>query len=299
MMFVDQTLDPEQLRVVDAAVQAALTAGNVGHLPVIGFGEVTTVLAWPPHRPTHAVKRLPLFVDDAQLRHYVECVEEYLHALGALGVRVAPTTVERSGADDRGMRAFMVQPLAPASALLSSRLAMADSDAAGRLLTELCHVIVRSVGPTLGLDAQVSNWVVTTDGVEYIDVSTPMLRDGEGRDRLDARLTTSVYPAVLRPVLRRWVVASVLADYHDPRTVLRDVGANLHREGLGRHVPTLCDLARGRGIELSEREVHDHFVSNARMWRLLAGLRRADAWWQRVIRRRPYPSLLPPRTTDA
>ena len=44
-------------------------------------------------------------------------------------------------------------------------------------------------------------------------------------------------PWVLREPVRRWFVPDILARYHDPRTVLVDLAANLLKEGLDELVP--------------------------------------------------------------
>ena len=47
-------------------------------------------------------------------------------------------------------------------------------------------------------------------------------------------------------------------------------------------------------VVLNERnEVLLGLRADARMWALLQRLRRADRWWQRRVRRRQYPFLLP------
>jgi hypothetical protein len=42
-------------------------------------------------------------------------------------------------------------------------------------------------------------------------------------------------------------------------------------------------------------EVVRWYRSDARTWEALLRLRRTDRWWQRHVRRRPYPFLLPGR----
>ncbi len=63
-------------------------------------------------------------------------------------------------------------------------------------------------------------------------MTTPLLSDDAGRTRLDSELLLAAYPWVSRPALRRFVVPTVIARYHDRRSVLRDVAANLIKERL-------------------------------------------------------------------
>ena len=44
---------------------------------------------------------------------------------------------------------------------------------------------------------------------------------------------------------------------------------------------------------ISDRAISRYYRSDAVMWEVLQRLRRADRWWQRTIRHRSYPFLLP------
>jgi hypothetical protein len=87
-----------------------------------------------------------------------------------------------------------------------------------------------------------------------------------------------------------------MAQYHDPRTVLLDFASNLHKEGLDRCVPALLQAANAR-LErpLARGDVSRYFHQDKLLWALMQRLRLADRGWQRHVRRRPYPLLLPPR----
>lgn len=280
---------------LDAAVEAALGRGDVRDLPVIGFGEISTVLAWPRESARVAAKRLPLFASPQALGTYVQLLADYIAELERLGIAIVDTAV-LAPADGPG-RAFLLQPLA--DRLLSTVLAAAPAgdEEAGLALLAVVDVVIDGVDARLGLDAQVSNWAVSHEGtLVYLDVSTPFLRDRDGRDRLDVAWLCSVYPCALRPAIGRWAAPGVIAAYHDPRQVLLDVGANLHREGLERHVPALVEAAAARDVGVSPTEMRRYAVANRRTWKTLQVLRSADARWQRHIRRRPYPFLLPETT---
>jgi hypothetical protein len=47
---------------------------------------------------------------------------------------------------------------------------------------------------------------------------------------------------------------------------------------------------------MSVAEVHDYYRSDARLWSLLLRVRELDRAWQRRVRRRAYPFLLPRET---
>ncbi len=101
-------------------------------------------------------------------------------------------------------------------------------------------------------------------------------------------------PAVFRPVVRRFLLDSILDPYYSPRRAALDLSGNLQKEGLGEHVAAVVAIANDRlGTDLTVDEVRSHYRSDARMWALLQRARRVDRAWQRHVRRRPYPFLLP------
>jgi hypothetical protein len=282
------------LGLLDAAVDAAIDRGGPSGLRVLGFGEITLVLGWPPDRPRLAVKRLPVFHDSAGVEAYATLVEDYVAALRARGVAVVDTEVRRLAAPD-GIHVYLVQPLVPRERVLSVLLASAPPARAERLLEQLADAVHAAVDAGLGLDAQAGNWAVDDDdGLALFDVSTPLMRTPEGRDRLDMSLFVSIYPPVLQPLLRR-VAHEIASPYHDPRAVLLDVASNLHKEGLDRCVPMFLAAAAARvGPPIAHAEVARYFRRDRALWLTLQRLRRADRGWQRRVRRRPYPFLLAP-----
>jgi hypothetical protein len=100
----------------------------------------------------------------------------------------------------------------------------------------------------------------------------------------------------LRPLVRHFLLEGILAPYFTPRSSTLDLLANLHREALGTWVPVGVELANERlDTDITVEEAGHHYRRDARLWRLLQRLRRLDRFWQRNIRRRPYPFLLPGR----
>jgi len=69
---------------------------------------------------------------------------------------------------------------------------------------------------------------------------------------------------------------------------------NLQKEGLGTHIELLLEHANARiDPPLELEEVRRYYREDARTWSLLLRLRRADRFWQRKVRGRTYPFLLP------
>jgi Family of unknown function (DUF6206) len=280
---------------LDATVERAIRKGVADGLRVLGYGEVTLVVGWPTARPALAVKRLPLCRDETQLDRYAEVLARYADALRERDVPVVATDVRRAATAGPGrLHAYLVQPLVPAEQMLNIVLRTADADRGARLLGALAAMIAESVDARVGLDAQAANWAVDGDRLATVDVSTPLMRGADGNDLLDLDLFLSIYPSAMRPALAR-VAHGVMAQYHKPRTVLVDVASNLIKEGHERWLPVLLEAAAARvSPVITEREVRRYFVRDRRLWLLMQRLRRIDRAWQRRVRRRPYPFLLPP-----
>ncbi len=286
-----QALDIER---VDGVVEQAIHAGEPGALRVMGYGEVTLVFGWPSERPEFAVKRMPPFRDSAQLQRYGELLERYTAALRDRGVRVLPTELRAASSSDGGPRAYLVQPFVPRERHLNEFLRDATPESGAAVLDALAGHVTAVVDEGLGLDAQASNWAVEDGRLACFDLSTPLMRSPGGRHMLDLSLFLSIYPWALRGLLVP-VAHRVMAQYHDARTVLVDVASNLVKERLDRWLPTFLKATAGRvGPPIEEGEVRRYFARDRRLWLLMQRLRRADRAWQRRVRRRPYPFLLPP-----
>ena len=287
---------PTPLATAHSAIEAAVLAGTGDGLRIVGFGEVTLAVAWPADEPVAVCKRLPPFAADDDLAEYTQLLHSYVETLVARGVHTVPTQVMGVREPRWGVVGYLVQPYVEPSQLLSMRLRHAEPAEVADLFERLVGHVVDVVDDRVGLDAQVSNWCVGPDGaLTTLDVSTPFLRDAAGRDLLPTALFLRTYPMLLRPALGRFVVPDVVAAYHDVDEVLLDVAGNLLREGLDARLPaflTACGKRTGRSF--AEDTVRSRFTGNARTWGLLQRLRRADRWWQRTLRRRPYPQLLPP-----
>jgi hypothetical protein len=278
---------------LDRAVDAAILAGDAGGLRVLGYGELTLVLGWPTSQPSCAVKRLPAFADGASLDRYHALLGACVAALERRGVDVIPTDVRwhRSGTE---LHAYLVQPLVARDALLDRVLLTAPPERGARLLAQLAARVVEAVDARVGLDAQVANWAVDDDRLSCFDVSTPLMRDEQGRDLLDVAVFVSIYPRALHGVLTR-IAHGVMTQYFEPRGVLLDAASNLHKEQLDSWLPAFLAAANEHvSPAIGNDEVRRYFRRDRLLWLTMQRLRRADRAWQRRVRRRPYPFLLAP-----
>jgi hypothetical protein len=283
---------------LEAAVQHALVTSDEAALHVIGYGEIGCVLAWPEPDGPWACKRLPVFDGRDRFEAYRAVFEEYLAALDAHGVGIHDTRLVALPPEHGRLAAYCIQTALPARDLAPALLRDASPERAATLLTEIIGHIADVVTPNVGLDAHLSNWGHDDGRLVYFDVTTPLLRDADGTDRLDTELFLASLPAALRPLVRHFLLGDILDPYFAPRTSALDLLANLHREELGHWVPIGVSLANERlGTDLTVDEVGRHYRQDARLWAILQRLRRLDRAWQRRVRRRPYPLLLPGRIT--
>jgi hypothetical protein len=291
-----EPLSGGDLEQIDQAFEHAFATGDESGLRVLGYGEISTVVAWPVEAPRLAVKRLPVFGGMDRVEAYRETFFAYLDALSAAGIRPVESQLAVHSREDGTIAVYCVQPILPAETLATAALPAAGEGEAGRLLDRLVERITGAVGPRLGLDGQLSNWATRGDDLVYLDVTTPLLRDDTGRDRLDTDLFLSSLPWALRPVVRRMLLRSILDKYYEPRGVLLDLAGNLLKEDLRGFIPPLLDRAAGLdGWPITEGEVERYYRSDARTWAFLQRVRRVDRAWQRRVRRRAYPFLLPGR----
>jgi hypothetical protein len=282
---------------LEQTVEHALLRGDEGGLHVLGYGEITTVVAWPDADGPFACKRLPLFTPE-RFAAYRPAFDDYLVALAERGVDVLRTDLVHQARDDGWIVAYCIQPVMPTPTLLPQVLRDAadngDDSRIRALLDELIAHVARVVDDRVGIDAQVSNWAVGDHGLVYLDVSTPFLRDADGHDRFDCDTYLESIPAVCRGLARRFVIPGVVQTYHSTRSIVLNLAGHLTKEGLDAWIPLTLELARARlGVDLSPAAARRHYRNDVRLWEFIQRLRRIDRAWQRHVRRRPYPFLLP------
>jgi hypothetical protein len=281
-----------ELEVLEREVLTALTAGDASRLTLLGEGEISLVLAGGDDR-SWACKRLPPFTDSEAAERYAATIERYLDALTERGIDVVPTTVRSIAADAGRTVLYCVQPILPPE-VLGVAVARRDPELGGGLLERIVDVVLGSVDERFGLDAQLSNWALVDDRAVYLDVTTPLLRDGTGTTELDTDVFLASLPWLLRPAVRRFVVPGIIGRYHDPRVVVLDLAANLLRERLDHLVPVVVEASGGRIVPtLDDAEILRDRRLDMVTWGALQAVRRVDRAWQRRVRRRPYPFLLP------
>ena len=284
--------DLEQL---EAQVRSAFDSGGHSSLGVLGYGEGSVVLNLETDRGGLACKRLPTLPNRQRFELYQQSLYDYLRCLADKGLRVADTEVWHQVLPSGKVVAYCVQDALPSGHLCSTLLHTEDESWARDFFGRFLDLVERVVTPTLGLDAQASNWMDLGGELVYLDVTTPLMRDDHGRERLDVRLFVSSLPWILRAPVRLTMTRAMLEKYYSVRGVILDFLGNLHKEGLAELVPALLSQANARlKVPISYREAAAYYARDARTWESIQRLRRADRLWQLRVRRRPYCFLLPP-----
>lgn len=283
-----------RLAELEARVERALVSGDESELEVLGYGEISCVLASHDGNRALAAKRLPLFDTSARFEAYREAFESYIERLSATGVRVLPSSLESTPAADGRVAGWCRQPLLEPGTLAPTWLGNANKEKARWLFEGIAEQILTTVGPHLGLDGQLSNWAVVDGGLSYFDVTTPMMRDEMGRDVLDIDLFVASMPWALRGPVRRFALRAILDTYYRPRQVLVDLLGNFIKEGVTEWIPAGLEVVNEIAEpSIDEAEVRSYYRQDAKMYAVLQRLRRIDRAWQRRVRRRPYAFLLP------
>ena len=285
-----------ELVVLESRVQAALArGGDVSGLTVLGYGEISSVLQLDAAAGKYACKRLPRFDSPSRFESYRMLFEAYLHELRNHGIIPVESWLMTVPQDDSTLVAYVVQPLLDPNGLANKKLgAVKPGPELDALIDKIVSSTMRGVSVRVGVDAQVSNWVFVGDQLRYLDVTTPMLTDDRGRSLLDTDLFLASLPALLRGLVKLFVLPGILRRYHNPRSALRDVVANLHKEKLQATIPAFLErINKDLEEPLSAEECEKDYRSDASTWDLLQKLRQWDRAWQMKVRRRVYPFLLP------
>ena len=280
----------QEIAALERDVRAAMDTGDQAALDVVGHGEISLVVALDTTGGRVACKRLPRFGDDDAYDRYLAVFTEYLEALDAAGIDVVPSELVRAPGTE--VIAYCVQPALDPTALGPVVAAGPDAE---HFLRSVAALTASATRPRLGLDAQISNWALADGEAVYLDVTTPLLRDDSGAERADLDLFIASLPWALRAPVRRFLLGAILATYYDPRRALLDLVGNLHKERLDAAIPlALAAVNDVVDPPITVDEVRASYARDARMWAVLQRLRRMDRGWQRHVRRRTYPFLLPP-----
>jgi Family of unknown function (DUF6206) len=274
---------------LDAAVEHLLRTGDPGQMEIIGAGEITCVVAWRGC----ACKRLPPFDDPARLAAYDGLLQEYLTRLKAAGVMTLPTETRIVSKAGRQV-AYLVQPRIAAEHCLPTWMQRVAQPEAVAMAVQVMELVRRATSQGVGIDANLSNWLVQNDAPVYLDVSTPMLRDEAGRHRLDTEIFVATLPGVVRGLVRRYFVTDLLDRYFVTRQVFENLLGDLPNSGLDHLTGVLLAEANARiDTPLTMAQILAYRKEDRLTWNAIRQLLKAEQWWRRHILRAAHPHLLP------
>jgi hypothetical protein len=260
-------LSDEELAALDVSVGECRRGDNHG-VKIIGRGRISIVIEW---HGNVVVKPLPLFSSRTALDDYSSLLEEQSKTLAAGSVGVLPTRLQACEKENGAWAAYLIQPRVPTEHLLAQFLRSLPDAEAVDILVVLASHLKRVVSPRFGLDGDISNWCVDTNGqLLLLDNSTPLVRDHAGRGLLDFNLFLGSMPRALRLPLRRFVVPRVVARFFDPRRLFVDILSGFYSEDLSHLLPQV--ISRWNSLverEISEKEVLRYKRRNERLWRAL------------------------------
>ncbi len=290
----------EQLQKLEQDVVMALEHADPSSLDVLGFGEISVVLRTKTDDGEYVAKRLPPFKNQAILDRYEDNLNTYLGLLSENSVHVIPTNLTSLPQSDGSFVAYCIQPLREAHRIGPAWLRNASKAEGTAMFELLISTMIASIDEKLGVDSQLANWIIEDDdSLSYLDVTTPLMKDSLGKTMLDLELFMASLPWALRAPARRFAIDEAIDNFHHPRSAVIDLAANLNKEGLEDWIPTVLQIANEqlasdpRHIQLTAEEIAKYYKQDAMTWAFMQKIRRADRFWQRKVRRRTYPFLLP------
>ncbi|MBC7187971.1 MAG: hypothetical protein H5U38_13135 [Calditrichaeota bacterium] len=287
---------------------------------VLGFGEISTVLAIEAEGLRgFAFKRMPLFLNDEEVRRYASVYQEYCRLLEQeIGLSLPAHGYQVIRGRTGRPVFYIVQAQLPAEFIgnrLIHRLAPEEVELlVGRVLKELHKVWLfngRQTDLQVAIDGQISNWApalwegsgqdIAQAPLLYLDTSTPLFRV-HGVEQLDTELFLRSAPSFLVWILRLFFLKDVVDRYYDFRRVVVDLAANFYKEQRPELIPLVLRVANAffaheaadlRIAPIGEKEVAAYYREDALIWRLYLGMRKIDRLLRTWVLRGEYPYILP------
>ena len=285
------------LETLETAVADAIRTRDASQLHLLGHGEVSIALGWPPGEPKYACKRLPPFDSTAAYARYATVVEGYVEELRRRGVRVVETELKSLQRPDGKVVGFHIQPALPPESIGTAVLRRSSPAPDHPLIDAVIEAVMHGTGDRVGIDAQFSNWSWMDGEATQIDLTTPFALDERDQPAFDMTPFLAALPAAVRPIVRREMV-KLLPRFMTPRGTLLDLAANTIKAGLGEWVEPLLERVNERvDPPVTFAEADRVYRSDKSTFTLVLRLERANRFWQERIRRRPYEFLLPDSTT--
>lgn len=315
--MADITVDSDFLRRFEAGLDPLHPERSVIPAQVLGYGEISTVIAMEGGDPNLVYKRMPLFHSEAEAAAYAQLYNDSQAVYADIGVQTAPGAMVWFAAENgRYTVIYLAQQKLPVHAIANKTVHQLDAAAAltlfAAVLGELQKVFAfneTNRGQVeVGFDGQLSNWAVADldpavgglpDPVQlvYFDTNSPLLRKN-GAEQLNAEIFLRSAPSFLVGLLKRLYLEEITTRYYDPRKVVIDLLGNLYKEQRPELIPDLVGLSNeyfaGRSgfSPITPDEVQRYYREDAFIWRLYLSSRRLDRTLHRLWGK-PYIHILP------
>ncbi len=285
--FEAPSVDDDELREVEQAIQRAQRDRSVDHLHVLGLGEISVAVGWPTETPRFVAKRLLPLADVGDARRDADAIVSFASAIEGGGGNLVGTDVRLLHRDDGAHVPYLLQPIVPRSALAETLL---DDDPVDEHPAFVAlHDLVTTVGDgRFAIDPQIPNFAWHDDMLWLFDFSTPMTYDEHGRFNANFDSGYSLLPTVLKPVLKR-EVAKIFEYYRSPTQALTQTLVFLRRIDADRWVdPALLTFNRRLEQPIVRDDVDALYERQVREFPRIKNLARLERAWQEKVRRRPY-----------
>ena len=274
---------------------------------VIGYGEISSVFSIL-ELPGMALKRMPLFDTESEVKHYITKYEQYSELLKEAGLDLPDSATHMINIPKRPIVLYLQQKLFDPEKF-AHKLIHHWSDEEiqivfNRILSKIENVWQysnrKSPKITLALDSQLSNWIIDGSAengtIYYIDTSTPLYRLN-GIEQLDAELFLKSAMPGLRWVIRTFFIDEIINRYYYKRSVMIDLAANLYKDQRPDLIPGLLEkmnvLSDISDAPLSEKEIQSYYNDDKRIWQIVQFSRKFHRWFVTQIIRRRYEFILP------
>lgn len=267
---------------------------------ILGYGEISTVFELEA-APGLALKRMPIFANEAELQQYEEIYRRYNEILiNEVGIKIPPYASVHFTDDEGRIIYFLVQKKLPGEAIGNRVIQSLSAEAANSLVLAVLREIKKVVEFNrknagrleVAIDGQISNWAFlgfnpdepgNLKNVElmYIDTSTPFIRVN-GVEQLDPELFLRSAPSFLVWLIRLLFLNDVMNRYYNFRLVTLDIIANFFKEQRPDLIQGLIVTANNffknelHIKPLTDREVKSYYREDAWIWRLYLSFRKAD-----------------------
>lgn len=293
--------DQDALEALEVKVQQALKTLSMDALQVLGFGETTIVLRLDTPTGPLACKRFPPMRHKEGAQAHADLITSYIDVLAERGVNTIDSACMIIEAKDGSAILYLIQPLLDASRIGPKYFSSLDEEARRSAFHTLLTHLQESVRDEVAPDGQLSNWAFLDDGIYYLDVTTPFIRNEQGELITDLIfIYETSFGGLLRPIRPyfKWKIPIVVDSYFSLRGQLVDLLANLRKEQLDELIPPLMQQANEHlafDPPINMDDVKRYYNENADTYELLMRLYRLNRWFHRTILRKTYPSFIPPK----